>query len=115
LQEGWADRLPFDDASFDVVVSNSMFHYISQPASALREMRRVLRAGGTLVITDWCDDFLACRVCDWYLRLSNRAHWGIYSEQDCRQLLEQAEFRDLTIDRYRISWLCGLMTARAMK
>jgi len=115
LREGWADRLPFDDASFDVVVSNSMFHYIPQPGPALREMRRVLRTGGTLVITDWCDDFLACRICDWYLRWSNLAHRGIYGEQDCRLLLEQVELHDVQIERYRISWLWGLMTARAMK
>lgn len=115
LREGWVDRLPFDDSSFDVVVSNSMFHYIPQPGPALREMRRILRTGGTLVITDWCDDFLACRICDWYLRWSNLAHRGIYGEQDCRLLLEQAEFHDVQIERYRISWLWGLMTARAMK
>ncbi|MBI1907413.1 MAG: methyltransferase domain-containing protein, partial [Rhodocyclales bacterium] len=62
LREGWADRLPCADASFDVVVSCNMFHYIRKPIAALHEMGRVLRPGGELVITDWCDDYLACRV-----------------------------------------------------
>lgn len=115
LREGWADRLPYADESFDLLVSNNMFHYIAQPLAALREMRRVLRTGGTLVVTDWCDDYLACRLCDWYLRLFNRAHRGIYGEKDFRLLLEQANFQNVGIERYKISWLWGLMTARAMK
>ena len=115
LREGWADRLPYADESFDLLVSNNMFHYIAQPMAALREMRRVLRTGGTLVITDWCDDYLACRLCDWYLRLSNRAHRGIYGEKDFRLLLDQANFRNVEIERYKISWLWGLMTARSVK
>jgi len=110
-----ADRLPYADESFDLLVSNNMFHYIAQPLAALREMRCVLRTGGTLVVTDWCDDYLACRLCDWYLRLFNRAHSGIYGEKDFRLLLEQANFKNVGIERYKISWLWGLMTARALK
>jgi len=115
LREGWADQLPYGDESFDILVSSNMFHYIAEPTAALLEMRRVLRREGTLVVTDWCDDYLACRLCDWYLRLFNRAHRGIYGEKDFRLLLEQAAFRGVTVDRYRISWLWGLMTARATK
>ena len=58
LREGWAERLPFEDGRFDVLVSCNMFHYIRHPAAALREMGRVLSPGGWLVITDWCDDYL---------------------------------------------------------
>ena len=97
------------------VLDRNLFHYIPQPMAALREMRRVLRTGGALVITDWCDDYLACRVRDWYFRQSNRAHRGIYGEKNFRLLLEQAEFRDVEVERYKISWLWGLMTARTTK
>ena len=73
LRQGWAERLPFANEEFDVVVSCNMFHYVGQPAGALREMSRVLRPGGRLVITDWCDDYLACRICSVYLRVFGRA------------------------------------------
>lgn len=46
---------------------------ISHPVDALREMARVLRPGGVVLFTDWCGDYLACRVCTLYLRLTNRA------------------------------------------
>ncbi len=36
LRVGWANKLPWEDASFDVVVSCNMFHYITQCAALLR-------------------------------------------------------------------------------
>jgi SAM-dependent methyltransferase len=41
--------MPFADASFDVVVDFGTCYHISRPESALREIARVLRDGGTLV------------------------------------------------------------------
>lgn len=49
---GRAEALPFDDASFDAVVSRSAVHHFAAPAAALREMARVVRRGGRVVIVD---------------------------------------------------------------
>ena len=111
LRIGYADSLPWASGTFDVVVSCNMFHYISHPVEALREMARVLRSGGTIVLTDWCDDYFACRVCNLYLRLTNRAFYKTYREAECRGLLDRAGFKEMSLDRYKISWLWGLMTA----
>lgn len=115
LTAGWADRLPYADGAFDVVVSCNMFHYVRRPLPALREMQRVLRPGGELVITDWCDDYLACRLCDWYLRLFSPAHVKVYRERDCIRMLKEAGHATPRVERYRISWLWGMMTAVATK
>lgn len=115
LREGWAEKLPFGPQSFDVVVSCNVFHYIERPVAALREMQRVLRLGGRLVITDWCDDYLACRVCDLYLRLFRRTHVKVYRERECVRLLNEAGCRPVEIESYRINWLWGLMTARTTR
>ena len=111
LRIGYADALPWDAGTFDVVVSCNMFHYITHPVAALREMARVLRPGGVLVLTDWCDDYLACRICNLYLRLTNRAVYKTYRQADCVALLATAGFTDVRVERYKISWLWGLMTA----
>ena len=74
-------------------------------------MLRVLRPGGQLVITDWCDDYLACRICDWYLRIFSAAHYRTYGVRQCRTLLERAGARGVAVQRYKINWLWGLMTA----
>jgi ubiquinone/menaquinone biosynthesis C-methylase UbiE len=115
LREGWAERLPFADEQFDVVISCNMFHYLQRPVDALREMRRVLRPGGRLIVTDWCDDYLACRLCSWYLRLTGHAEIKVHRLRECQRLLQEADYRELSVERYRISWLWGLMTARGTR
>ncbi len=47
-----AKRLPFADATFDTVLSNTILHHIPEPEAVLREARRVLRPGGVLLIRD---------------------------------------------------------------
>jgi ubiquinone/menaquinone biosynthesis C-methylase UbiE len=110
LREGWVERLPFAEEQFDVVASCNMFHYIRRPVDALHEIKRVLRPGGRLVVTDWCDDYLACRVCSWYLRRTGD-NITVYRRRECLRLLQEAGYRDVEVERYRISWLWGLMTA----
>jgi ubiquinone/menaquinone biosynthesis C-methylase UbiE len=110
---GDAERLPFPATSFDVVVSTSSFHYWPSPAGGLAELRRVLRPGGQVVITDWCDDYFACRVSDRLLRLVDPAHRRIYGQAECGALLRRARYDAVRVEQYRINWLWGLMSAMA--
>lgn len=48
--EGQVGRLPFPDSSFDVVASVTVLCFVGDAAGALREMARVLRPGGRLVL-----------------------------------------------------------------
>jgi SAM-dependent methyltransferase len=50
LLEGSILRLPFPDASFDLVASYQMLEHVPDPEAALREMLRVVRPGGTISI-----------------------------------------------------------------
>lgn len=49
-REGVAETLPFDDASFDAVVSQFGFMFFDDRPRALSEMMRVLRPGGRLAV-----------------------------------------------------------------
>ncbi|MFN8482803.1 MAG: class I SAM-dependent methyltransferase [Anaerolineae bacterium] len=46
-----ATRLPFPEAAFDAVTCLEALEFLPSPNAALREMVRVLRPGGTLLIT----------------------------------------------------------------
>lgn len=53
VRPGRAEELPFEDASQDVVLAQLILHFVSDPAAAAREMRRVLRPGGTVAACSW--------------------------------------------------------------
>lgn len=46
-----AQALPFSDGAFDHVMSNHMLYHVPDKPRALREMRRIVRRGGRVVIT----------------------------------------------------------------
>lgn len=53
LRQGDLETLPFDDEAFDAVTAvNSVFYAADMPA-AMRELCRVVRPGGRVVITAW--------------------------------------------------------------
>ena len=64
--QGDVGALPFDDASFDVVLSLNGFHAFPDKEAAWRETFRVLRPGGT-----FCGCFYiqgGCARTDWFIR-----------------------------------------------
>ncbi|QIB33343.1 class I SAM-dependent methyltransferase [Ancylobacter pratisalsi] len=83
FQLGDIDALPFPDASFDVVVSFETIEHVPNPTTALRELRRVLKPDGLLIIStpdrDVYTDALGNR---------NEFHLAELSTDEFRQALE---------------------------
>jgi ubiquinone/menaquinone biosynthesis C-methylase UbiE len=52
LVRGAAERLPFGDRTFDLVICRNAFHHLPDPARVMGEAARVLRAGGRMVLED---------------------------------------------------------------
>ena len=52
FRQGDVAQMPFESSSFDLIVCQAAFKNFTRPSSALTEMHRVLRAGGTAVIQD---------------------------------------------------------------
>jgi len=75
--DGLAERLPFDDGAFDVVVFDYVTHHLGHLPRALREAARVSKRA-VLVLEAWYDDRLASqrvarRWDEWLKRLDRRA------------------------------------------
>jgi ubiquinone/menaquinone biosynthesis C-methylase UbiE len=52
LVVGESSQLPLEDGAVDAAFANIVLHHAEDPAAMLREMTRVVRPGGTVVITD---------------------------------------------------------------
>jgi ubiquinone/menaquinone biosynthesis C-methylase UbiE len=65
-----AESIPYDDASFDLVVGHAVLHHIPDVEQAFREVLRVLRPGGRFVFAGE-----PTTVGDWYARRLGRLTW----------------------------------------
>ena len=53
LVEGEAERLPFDDSSFDGLTFTYLLRYVVDPEATLGELARVVRPGGTIAMLEF--------------------------------------------------------------
>jgi ubiquinone/menaquinone biosynthesis C-methylase UbiE len=104
LVEGSAEKLPFDDRSFDTVVMTFTLCSIPDPTLAVREMRRVLRPEGELRFVEHgqAPDPAVVR---WQHRLTpvwKRLGGGCHLNRKIDDLIKAGGFR---IDRLRTDYM----------
>jgi ubiquinone/menaquinone biosynthesis C-methylase UbiE len=56
INQGNADKIPFPDNYFDIVVSTASIHHWKHPTQSLNEIYRVLKSGGFTLIYDLVSD-----------------------------------------------------------
>ena len=90
-----AERLPFPDASLDIVTTRLAAHHFDDVALAFRQVARVLRPGGVFVIIDTLapEDPESAAYQDEVERLRDPTHRRIYTQQQWIAFCEQAAFR----------------------
>jgi ubiquinone/menaquinone biosynthesis C-methylase UbiE len=97
FERGNAERLPFDDARFDGVVTRLAIHHFADPQRALGEMFRVLRPGGISVIVDVVssEDADDSRLQNAIERLRDPSHVRMLPASELDAGVARAGFRDL--------------------
>jgi SAM-dependent methyltransferase len=97
-----AHDLPFDDESFDVVTCRRAAHHFVDIAKAMREMTRVLKSGGRLVIDDRSipeDDFVDATLNRLDV-LHDRSHVREYRPREWRNTLQEAGCKVEVVEPY---------------
>ena len=81
-------RLPFEDGSFDHVLCTEVLEHVPDPSAFLADLIRVLRQGGTLIMT-----------VPWSARLHHLPHdYGRFTHFGLLALLGAAGFSEITIE-----------------
>ncbi|WP_336134952.1 methyltransferase domain-containing protein [Natronomonas amylolytica] len=88
FHRGDAERLPFDDDSFDAYWSSGSIEYWPNPVEALREARRVTEPGGTVLVVgpDYPSSTLFQKLAD--------AIMLFYDEEEADRMFAEAGFEE---------------------
>ncbi len=91
-------KLPFPEGSFDCVIATFAFHRYVEPATVLREIRRVLRSGCPVLLLE--PDRKSFRgfysLWDYFFRITDPGHVRYYSATELLRLMEEAGFQEAT-------------------
>lgn len=90
---GDATRLPFPDGTFDKIIASEVMEHIPDDTSALDELARVLKPGGTIAVTvpAWLSETICWTLSDeYYAPKAAGGHIRIYTESRLRSLIRGA-------------------------
>src|SRR5438552_2412111 len=93
---GDAERLPFRDSVFDVAFCRNTLHHLAAPERVLREMARVVRPGGRVVVEDMRapDDPVRREYHETIERLRDPAHARTLTRDELRSAFASAGLAD---------------------
>ncbi len=87
---GDAMALPYKDGEFSLVVTRFTFHHVLNPLAALKEMRRVCRPGGKVVVADSSPVDTKAAAFNAFERLRDPSHVRALPVEELRALFVQA-------------------------
>ena len=110
LLEMDAADLKFADGTFDIVYAPYLISVVPDPVAVAREMRRVCRAGGRIVVLNHFRS--ANPLVAWIERSISpfTVHIGFKSDLDLPAFLTQAELKPVSIEKVNIPRIWSLVT-----
>lgn len=109
LRIGELDHLPLRDGEAHFACINLVLHHLSSPAAALREIRRILKPGGLLLVTDFDKHD------DEHMRNDYGDRWLGFDAATLRELLQEAGFEVRRIRRQPVEKKLALLLALACR
>ena len=101
-QVGNATALPFADGTFDRVITRYSFHHMPAPGRALKEMTRVTKPGGRVVVIDATPTAETQAAYDAMETLRDPSHTSALTLDQLRALGHGAGLTETAIDFHRL-------------
>jgi len=101
-QPGNVYSLPFPQAQFSIVSSRFAFHHLQDPLAALKEMKRVCKPGGRIVVADMAPVPAKAATLNAAERLRDPSHVRALPEQELCELFRKAGMPAPAIHHYRL-------------
>ena len=116
LTQATAEVLPFEDGTFDCVVTTLVFCSVGNPARGLQEIRRVLKRGGTLLLLEHvrAQSRFAALLQDAIVPLTTRIAGNCHWNRDTRRAVCEAGFQ-VDAERRQSGWILPIWLARATR
>jgi ubiquinone/menaquinone biosynthesis C-methylase UbiE len=106
---GDARQLPFATASFDVVLTRYSFHHIPDPLPVLREMKRVCRKGGRVVVIDATPSPETQTAYDYMETVRDPSHASALTLDQLQAMGRDAGLAEEHVDGYRLEALLSTL------
>jgi ubiquinone/menaquinone biosynthesis C-methylase UbiE len=100
--QGDVTALPFPDAHFSIVSSRFAFHHLLEPLAALKEMTRVCKPRGRVVVADMAPVPEKAAALNAEERLRDPSHVRAMPPEELRDLFAKAGLPDPRIESYRL-------------
>lgn len=97
-----ARTLPYEDASFDRVLTRFSFHHFEQPGAVLAEMVRVCKPGGLVAVIDVVPEPEKLAAYDEAERLRDPSHAGASTLAQVEALFAEAGLAARSIDLFQV-------------
>lgn len=101
-QRGDVLPLPFEDGTFSIVSARFAFHHFLDPLAVLKEMRRVCRTGGRIVVADSAPAREKADAFNAVERLRDPSHVRAMPVEELRDMFRIAGLNDPRIATYRL-------------
>jgi phosphatidylethanolamine/phosphatidyl-N-methylethanolamine N-methyltransferase len=112
LLEMDAADLKFGDNTFDIVYAPYVISVVPDPVAVVREMRRVCRSGGRIIVLNHFRSRNALGA--WLERIISplTVHIGFKTDLDLPAFLAQAELQPISIEKVNVPRIWSLVTCR---
>ena len=101
-QQGDVNALPFPDAHFSIVSSRFAFHHLLDPLAALKEMKRVCKPGGRVVVADMAPALDKADALNAEERMRDPSHVRAMPAEELRALFARAGLPEPQMESYRL-------------